>query len=259
MAAEKIYIERCPHDEENPYAMINRNLIRDQSLSMGCRWMLIYLLSNDKGWRISSTQIWKHCQQHRGGGRDSVLGWLREACDAGYMKREEYLENGKLRRSRYFLSETPKFKKSLPCPEIQGPIEKGPFEQGHKKEHKSSKEDFKNKHKEEGISSVPSDIQEGGAEAPPPPRVREKKKSYPKKKEEKKPYLENVFLTEDEHKSLINALGSSKTSEMIDDLSWYMKSQQKRYKSHYHTILNWVRRDKKKKEPDDKPSGKGMR
>ena len=44
----------------------------------------------------------------------------------------------------------------------------------------------------------------------------------------------------------INALSQ------IENLSSYMASTGKRYKSHYATILNWDRRDKQKQEEEQK-------
>ncbi len=57
---------------------------------------------------------------------------------------------------------------------------------------------------------------------------------------------ENVLLTEIEHNKLIEKYGISKISEMIDRLSGYIASTGKRYKSHYATMLNWIRGDTKK-------------
>ena len=58
--------------------------------------------------------------------------------------------------------------------------------------------------------------------------------------------FKNVLLTDDEYKKLenINALSQ------IENLSRYIASTGKRYKSHYATILNWDRRDKQKEEKD---------
>lgn len=58
--------------------------------------------------------------------------------------------------------------------------------------------------------------------------------------------FKNVLLTDDDYKKLeeINALSQ------IENLSSYMASTGKRYKSHYATILNWDRRDKQKQEED---------
>ena len=58
--------------------------------------------------------------------------------------------------------------------------------------------------------------------------------------------FKNVLLTDDDYKKLeeINALS------LIENLSRYIASTGKRYKSHYATILNWDRRDKQKQEQD---------
>ena len=60
--------------------------------------------------------------------------------------------------------------------------------------------------------------------------------------------FENVLLTDDEYKKLEekNALSQ------IENLSRYMASTGKRYKSHYATILNWDRRDKQKENKEHK-------
>lgn len=56
--------------------------------------------------------------------------------------------------------------------------------------------------------------------------------------------FKNVLLTDDEYKKIegINALSQ------IENLSRYIASTGKRYKSHYATILNWDRRDKQQQE-----------
>lgn len=58
--------------------------------------------------------------------------------------------------------------------------------------------------------------------------------------------FKNVLLTDNEYKKIegINALSQ------IENLSRYIASTGKKYKSHYATILNWDRRDKQKEEQD---------
>lgn len=60
--------------------------------------------------------------------------------------------------------------------------------------------------------------------------------------------FKNVLLTDDEYKKIegINALFQ------IENLSRYIASTGKRYKSHYATILNWDRRDKQKENKEHK-------
>jgi len=67
-----------------------------------------------------------------------------------------------------------------------------------------------------------------------------------KNKEKKTRILEHVFLTASEYKKLIDRLGEEKTDEYIERLNNYIGSKGKKYKSHYHTILNWIDSDSKK-------------
>lgn len=72
-----------------------------------------------------------------------------------------------------------------------------------------------------------------------------------KKKRERAPA---VFLSEEEYQKLVTELSESVAKEYIKDLSLYIQSKGKRYKSHYATILAWHRRDEKEgkiKKPQD--------
>ena len=90
------FIERCPHDEENPYALISRALLRDQTISPECRWMLLFiLLSMDKGWKISAKQLWNHTKGFIG--RDKIWKLIKEAVEAGYIQ-ASHVQVGNLRR-----------------------------------------------------------------------------------------------------------------------------------------------------------------
>lgn len=119
-------IQRCPHDKENPYAMISRDLIRDESISPECRWLIIYLLSMKDGWKINVKQIQAHVKPFMG--RDRLHKVMNEAIESGYIKREQCQQilrrengayQGSFKRVRYFVSETPKFKKCYPHPSFQ--------------------------------------------------------------------------------------------------------------------------------------------
>jgi len=58
-------------------------------------------------------------------------------------------------------------------------------------------------------------------------------------------YLDAVFLTKEEYNKLVEELGEPLAKEMIKDLSLYIQSKGKKYKSHYATILTWHRKDLK--------------
>ena len=67
-------------------------------------------------------------------------------------------------------------------------------------------------------------------------------------------YLEFVKLTQKEHLSLTDRFGKSVTEDLIERLNGYIGSKGEKYKSHYHTILNWAKKDgiTKPKKLDDK-------
>lgn len=52
----------------------------------------------------------------------------------------------------------------------------------------------------------------------------------------------NVSLSDDEFKKLLESIGEKNTEILIEELSAYMASKGKRYSSHYATILAWARR-----------------
>jgi len=66
------------------------------------------------------------------------------------------------------------------------------------------------------------------------------------KEKEKKLFLEFVYLTNDEHKKLLEKFGEEGTKDRIEKLNDYIGSKGAKYKSHYYTILNWANKDKEK-------------
>ena len=56
-------------------------------------------------------------------------------------------------------------------------------------------------------------------------------------------HLDFVLLTAFEHTKLRESLGISKAKDMMQRLNDYIGSKGVNYKSHYHTILSWVRKD----------------
>ena len=67
-----------------------------------------------------------------------------------------------------------------------------------------------------------------------------------KLREDKVRHLEFVFLTEKEHKALIDKFGEATTKEYIENLNNGIGSKGYKYDSHYHAILSWHRKDNKK-------------
>lgn len=72
------------------------------------------------------------------------------------------------------------------------------------------------------------------------------------KKPDKNKYLDFVLLTTAEHDSLIQKYGKDVTDEYIERVNNYVGSNGRRYKSHYFTILQWIKKDNVKKMPPKK-------
>jgi len=63
------------------------------------------------------------------------------------------------------------------------------------------------------------------------------------KKNKKNTYMDFVLLTIGEQTKLDELYGHETVNEYIGRLSEYIGSTGKKYKSHYHTILSWIRKD----------------
>ena len=60
--------------------------------------------------------------------------------------------------------------------------------------------------------------------------------------------FQNVRMTTAEFEKLVQAEGAERANALIEELSSYLASSGKRYKSHYATLLNWGRRKDKEGE-----------
>lgn len=143
------------------YTLIPNALIRDKTISPNCRWLLIYLLSNDeKNWVIKRSQICNHVKGFMG--KNKVIAVLNEAIEAGYMKREHVKipqPNGKgwLTGYKYLLSRTPRFKKCLREPCFREPDHRAP-ENSDAKEVLSKEIPIKEKETSLEVPDVPVEI-----------------------------------------------------------------------------------------------------
>jgi hypothetical protein len=136
-------IQRCPHDKENPYAQINRDLIRDENISPECRWFLIYLLSMKNGWQLNIAQVHSHVKKFMG--RNRVYKMVNEAIQAGYIKREEN-KSGNLKSGfKYYISESPKFKNIFRHPCFRDTEARDPENEYIKEKHSSLNREEKDK------------------------------------------------------------------------------------------------------------------
>lgn len=73
-------------------------------------------------------------------------------------------------------------------------------------------------------------------------RNKDKEEKTQKIKKEKYGEFQNVLLLPNEYVKLTEQFGEQPTQALIEELSGYLESSGKRYKSHYATLLNWARR-----------------
>lgn len=62
----------------------------------------------------------------------------------------------------------------------------------------------------------------------------------------------NVKMTTAEFEKLVQAVGADRANALIEELSSYLASSGKMYKSHYAALLNWGRRKDKEETPKQK-------
>jgi hypothetical protein len=106
-------------DEEeklHPFTMVPNELLRNESISPNCRWLISYLLSNVESWKINIGQIIKHLKPHMS--KTKVYSLVKEACDSGYLLKIITKEKNLIRYS-YKVSRTPKFKKCFRFPSFR--------------------------------------------------------------------------------------------------------------------------------------------
>lgn len=106
------HIFRCPHDQENPYFLVNRDMAKNKTISFRARGFLQYLLSFDKSWSFSLPWI----ARDQGESEEMINKMFKELMEAGYAHREVYNDEKGYRKWRTFISEYPKFKKTVPHP-----------------------------------------------------------------------------------------------------------------------------------------------
>lgn len=233
---DKDTIQRCPHDAENPYAQISRSLIRDDSISPECRWLLIYMLSMRDGWKMKVSQICAHTKKFIG--RNRVYELVQEAIEAGYIYREEKMVGNLKCGVAYFISESPKFKKCF---------RRSDFRETEPRD-TENREALSNNNKDSLIESLDikkkQEREEEGSSPPTPPS----------------PSLffslGNVKMEQAKYEKLCADYGKQEVTEKIEEFDEYSRSKPKKFKEyacHAATVRSWLRRDNKQKAQDREP------
>ena len=61
-------------------------------------------------------------------------------------------------------------------------------------------------------------------------------------------------MKDEEYQKLVATFGETATEDKIQNLENYILSKGKKYASHYHTILNWERKDSKQSKQQEQES-----
>lgn len=222
--SETATIQRCPHDPENPWAQISRYLIRDENISPECRWLIIYILSMKDGWEMRVSQIYKHTKKFIG--REKIYKLINEGIEAGYISKE-IIKVGNLNRGcRYYVSESPKFKKCFRHPSFQDAGGRDPEKPEALSNNKySSKEEI---HKKEHLKETPPNPQKGADPGGSGGRL--SLGLY-------------VNLEKKDYEAFCSGYGKKVIDDLIEEINDYLASEgRKPYKDYAATIRNWIRK-----------------
>lgn len=98
-------ILRINKNKDNPYTMINKNVLQDERLSWKARGLMGYLLSLPDDWVIYLEELEKHSDKD---GRESLASGIKELVELGYIVREQArAEKGKFGSWTYTVFESP--------------------------------------------------------------------------------------------------------------------------------------------------------
>lgn len=277
------FFKRCDSESQHPFVMLPRALIVDANISPQCRWLISYLLALPPTQTISVPQVYRE----QGLSKDRIYPMINEAIQHGYLKRDTWLEEGK-KRYCYTVSQEPKFKNVLLCRENQDAeqcrenqdtetclkqqislaksVSKNP--QG---ERECKDRGYRGKEREgEGASRVGpktegGDPPEWGGETPPqtPPPLGELAPRTPKcdgfaagsvrAAQDQDRFVQGpIHMAQSDYDKLIALHGPELIAQIAEDMTLYSHTHPrefKRYGSHYHVFLTWIRR-RKKQEAD---------
>ena len=238
--------------------MCNHHL-RNQKLSLKAIGLMSKILGLPDDWNYSIAGLVKICKE----GETAVRAALHELIDERYVYLEKlppnYSKSGRFEYV-YHIYEIPyeNIPDGLECPDLFLKIQAK--KQAETKQNAASpdieEQDAENLYLEnQGVenqgqlntyisSTKESNMKELNRTASAPP----------KKKADKKKYAEAVTMTEEEYQKLMAQHSKAFVDKCIEILNNYKLSSGKRYKSDYHTILNWVIERVSKDYPQlDKP------
>lgn len=239
------------------FTIMSNHHLRNTGLSLKAVGLMSKMLSLPEDWNYSVAGLVKICKE----GETAVKSALKELSEAGYIYVEKlspnYSKSGRFAYI-YHIYEIPYEKGQMPdgleCPELF--IKKQAEKQAESKLNadiqSTEKQDTENLYLEnQGVENQgqlntnKSNTKESSTKEYHTATTAPKKsspKSQPKKKaqDNKKNYAEAVTMTEEEYQKLLEKHTQAFVDKCIEILNNYKLSSGKRYKSDYHTILNWV-------------------
>ena len=190
--------------EKIPFTQVANDVLNDSNLSFKAKGLYAYIYSKPDGWDFSIDRIALDAKD----ARKAVNTGLQELETYGYLSRERQ-PDGRVIYRVFFppLTQMPKRDIGTSDPNVH--FGKVPKRQSAKMDTVSNK-DIK------VIKNISN------------------KETYGE--------FQQVKLKEEEHRKLVERFGEKRINEMIFELDTYIASKGRRYKSHYATILTWIKR-----------------
>lgn len=187
-------------------------------MSVDCRMLIIFLLSNKREWRINMTQLIDHFSPWMGSRK--IYAVMKEAIEAGYVKREIIRDAHKrnFKKFKYLIFSRPQLKECLPFGNS------AQMQNCHTKEYylNSSSSSSLRSEEKEVLSEVPET-----ASIPPPVRADARRLSFLflEKLKEESPKLKEPNMTKWEYEFDLMIRRDKRTVEEIEELiRWWRDS-----------------------------------
>lgn len=242
------------------FTIMSNHHLRNQKLSLKAIGLMSKILGLPCDWNYSIAGLVKICKE----GETAVRAALHELIDERYVYLEKlppnYSKSGRFEYV-YHIYEIPyeNIPDGLECPELF--LKKQSETNQNADVPNTEKQDAENLYLENQdvenqgqLNTYISSMKESNMKESNMKELNETASAPPKKKADKKKYAEAVTMTEEEYQKLSEQHSKAFVDKCIEILNNYKLSSGKRYKSDYHTILNWVIERVSKDYPQlDKP------
>jgi hypothetical protein len=204
-------------EKTRDYTVMSNSHLRSKSLSLKAKGLLSIMLSLPDEWDYTVAGL----ATLSADGLDSVRNALKELEHSGYLIRSQTKSKGKFDKSEYIVYEKPRTEKPLTeNPTTENPMTEKPMQL--------------NTNTSNTNQLNTNLLNTEGKAAKPLKPARHRYGEY-----------NNVLLSDDELEKIKTELPTN-WEQYIQDLSSYMASTGKSYKSHLATIRNWARKDQAK-------------